>query len=160
MGYKPSQTTYLLKFLDLDETIQMHLMKGQIGIGIAYQLANFESSDQRRMLKAIKEEVVQNGNKPIHPNRVARILRNTAEKKGVRPKKSDRGRSHSTHGQLVARNLLSKAKHLEDALREFSALDQKTIRELNNPHFLDIEKALGGVVQKSKKELDRLSRHA
>lgn len=160
LGYKPATTSYLLRFLDLDPLIQQLLMQNKIGAGVAFQLAKYKIEDQRKMLREIEKAVEANDGKPIHPNHAARILRSTAEKKGVRAKKSDRGRGHSTHSQLVARNLLSKARQLEDALQEFSTLDQKTIRELTNPHFLDIEQTLGYIVQKSKKELDRLSRHA
>ncbi|AKM78742.1 MAG: ParB-like protein partition protein [Candidatus Wolfebacteria bacterium GW2011_GWE1_48_7] len=160
LGYEPTAVSYLMPFLDLHEKIQQLVMQNKLGAGVARQLAKFNINDQLRMLKAIKDAVVENGNKPIHPNKVARILRGTAEKKKITPKKATRGRDHSTHAQLVSRNLLNHAKNLLDALREFSQLSQPTIKELENPHFLDIERALLSVTKAARTQIERLSRQA
>lgn len=142
LGYKPATTTYLLKFLDLDEKIQTLLMQGKLGSGVAFQLAKYKIEDQRKMLQTIKDEVKNNGGRPIHPNRVARILRGTAERKGIQPKQASRGRDHSSHAQLVGRNLLAKLEALVPALREFKGLSKKEIEGLRNPHYLDIIREL------------------
>lgn len=157
LGMKPSQTNYYLKFLDLDGKIQELLMQGKIGAGVAFQLAKFEVKDQRRMLLTIRDAVKENGNKPIHPNQVARILRGTAEKKGIQAKKSSRGREHSTHAQLVGKNLMTKLEQVSPALREFIALDKKEIEKLKNPHFLDILRELTNVTRNIGKAQDRMA---
>lgn len=138
LGYKPATTAYLLKFLELDEPIQNLLMQGKLGSGVAFQLAKYKIEDQRKMLQTIKEEVKNNGGKPIHPNRVARILRGAAEKKGIQPKQASRGRDHYSHAQLVGRNLLTKLETLLPALREFKSLSKKEVEKLRKPHYLDI----------------------
>lgn len=160
LGYEPNSVTYLMPFLDLHEKIQMLVMQNRLRAGVARQLAKYDITDQLRMLKTIEGAVVKNDGKPIHPNKAARILRGTAEKKKIATKKGTRGRDHSTHAQLVSRNLLTQAKNLLDALREFSQLKQAAIKELENPHFLDVERELLSVTKAANTQIERLSRQA
>lgn len=157
LGYKPQMTTYLLKFLDLDPLVQQLLMQNKIGAGVAFQLAKYKLEDQRKMLKEIKEAVKANGGKPIHPNHVARILRGAAERKGIQLKQSTRGREHSSHAQLVGRNLLTKLESLIPALQEFKDLSKQDLEALRNPHYLDIIQALTNVRNDIDKAQERMS---
>lgn len=158
LGMEPPSVTYLMPFLDLHPKIQMLVMQGKLGAGIARQFAKFKVEEQLGYLNGVIEAKKHNGGKPIHPNKVARILRGEMEKRGTKPKQLARGRSHSTHAQLVARNLLTKTGQFADAIKEFGCLNQKTVQDLADPHFLDIENSLQGIVRAIQKQLDRLSR--
>ena len=79
LGMKPHQTLYYLRFLNLIEEVQILLMHGKLGAGVALQLAKFSQEHQKLLLQKIKEAVRANGSKPIHPNKIARILRRKAQ---------------------------------------------------------------------------------
>ncbi len=160
LGYEPSSVAYLMPFLNLHEKIQMAVMEGKLGVGIARQLAKFKPDEQLIYLKKVLEAIKANDNKPIHPNKLARILRGEMERKGTKPNKAGRGRTHSSHGQLVARHLVSCTNQLDEALKEFEELSSETVKELVNPHFLDIERSLQLIVKRANKQLERLSAHA
>lgn len=160
LGYEPSSVTYLMPFLDLHEKIQLAIMEGKLGAGIGRQLAKFKVDEQLRYLKKIAEAVKENGGKPIHPNKVARILRGEMERKGTKPVQTGRGRNHSSHGQLVARHLVNCLKRFEDALKEFGGLSPKVVKELTDPHFLDIEKGLQTATEHVNEQLKKLAQHA
>lgn len=160
LGYEPSSVSYLMSFLDLHEKVQMLVMEKRLGVGVARQLAKFKVDEQLRYLKKIAEAIKENGGKPIHPNKVARILRGEMERKGAKPVQTGRGRNHSSHGQLVARHLLSSIERFEDALKEFNGLSPKVVKELTDPHFLDIEKGLQTATEHISEQLKRLAQHA
>jgi ParB family chromosome partitioning protein len=157
LGYKPSQTIYLLKFLDLDEKVQQLLIEGKLGSATAYQLASYAPEHQELGHIAVKKAVKENGGKPITSQKAARVIRKALEKKGIKPKQRSRGRETSTSAQLVARNLMTHLEKLRPALREFIALPKKDIEKLLNPHYLDIIQEMAGTQKELAKAQEKMA---
>lgn len=142
LGMTPSQATYHLKFLNLTEDIHVHLMRGEIGHGVAFQLAKFEQDDQKKMLGRIKDAVKKNGGKPIHPNKVARLLRSEAERLGIVPQRGSRGRGHVTHAELVGRHVAKEIDRLTKALEELKGISRADLQNLRDPSPIDLQQDL------------------
>ncbi|OGM94692.1 hypothetical protein A2524_02200 [Candidatus Wolfebacteria bacterium RIFOXYD12_FULL_48_21] len=139
LGMTPSQVTYHLTFLNLIEEIHWCLMRKEIGHGVAFQLAKFEHDDQKKMLSRIKDAVKKNGGKPIHPNKVARLLRSEAERLGIVPRRGSRGRGHVTHAKLVGNHVVKEIEHVIKAFAELKELTHADLQELRDPSAIDIQ---------------------
>lgn len=139
LGMTPSQVTYHLKFLNLTEEIHLLLMHEKIGVGIAFQLAKYEQNDQKKMLRAIQDEVKKRDGKPIHPNEAARILRAESGKRNITPQRGSRGRTNVPHAQLVGNHVTQKVEQLTKALKELKELTLADLRTLTNPTAIDLQ---------------------
>ncbi|EKD23780.1 MAG: hypothetical protein ACD_81C00184G0003 [uncultured bacterium] len=142
LGMKPHQTLYYLRFLNLIEEVQILLMHGKLGAGVALQLAKFSQEHQKLLLQKIKEAVRANGSKPIHPNKIARILRGVAEKHNIDARQGSRGRAPVSHAQLVLRNVVTTGKKFAEALVELRAISQTELGKITTPHPIDVQQDL------------------
>ena len=139
LGMTPFQVSYHLKFLNLTEDIHLRLMRGEIGNGIALQLSAFNQDDQKKMLNLIKEAVKKNAGKPIHPNKVARILRLGGKNLGIAPRRATRGRVHTTHAKLVGNHVIKEIEHVIKAFAELKELTHADLQALRDPSAIDIQ---------------------
>lgn len=142
LGMTPFQVSYHLKFLNLTEDIHLRLMRGEIGNGTALQLAAFNQADQARMFDVIKDAVKKRGGKPIHPNEVARILRQGGSRLGVTPQRSVRGRTHLSHAQLVGNHIIKSTQTILKALAELKGISYPDLQDLREPSAIDIQMEL------------------
>ena len=160
LGMTPFQVSYHLKFLNLTEDIHLRLMRGEIGNGIALQLAAFNQDDQKKMFALIKQAVKENDGKAIHPNKVSRILRGGGKKLGISPQQGARGRVHATHAELVGRHVTKEIEHVIKALAELKEISHADLQNLREPSAIDIQADLFDLQKKiaiSLRQFDRIT---
>lgn len=159
IGKSPLYVCQVLKYLDLHEEIQALVICQKLAKGLALQLTSYPVSTQLKLLRFLEEQRERNNGKPLHPNDAARHLRSEAEKHGITAKKPARGKKHTPHATLVAKNALTKIHSTKKALAELAAVDPKTLGEMKDPHALDLINEMKTITIMLEKEHGRIEPH-
>ena len=140
----------ILKYMKLIPDIQALLLTGKIDKGIALKLTTYPGAYQESGLRILQEEVVKRG-KPLHPNEAGRILRCAAQKSGIEPRRSKKGRRIRTYEEMVLGHVQAEGEKFLKSLKELLSLDGTNIEKVTEPHPIDISNMVNRIeIQLSK----------
>jgi len=157
LGKTSPDISNVMKVFKLHGDIQQMMFDQEIPIAVGLLFASYPINRQLELRKAYMNMVQKEyEGRHLHHNIASKFIRKEAEKLGVVPIKSKKGKVIGTHAEMVLRSLIRKIHALSKNLEELTEINEGDLKKAKKPYALEVLSLLERINEQIEDRLSEL----